>query len=364
MQQDVKLVRDVSPYIRKDWSSRRVMLDVLIALLPVVVFAIFRWGHHALIRMLVAVAVAILTEALLFPLSQKEDRRAEGKWKKFLSRYEKFTWLNVFTSAITGLILALQVPARLNVYVVVMGTIFAIAIGKMVFGGTGNNIFNPAVLGRVFIALAFGSFFTGAYPGGDIILAGATPLQAVNSYTLPQILERYYLIDLFMGNIPGSMGEVSVLAISLGAIYLAVRRVADWKTMLGILIPAALFALLAGLAYDPSMAIKFMLFHLFSGGLVFGAVFIATDPVTSPLHVTSKLLYGLLIAGLATLIRLFSGMMPEGVAFSVLFMNMLVPTFDRIKAFKNRFTWQFGVTYGVSLLALIVIIYFGAGGGF
>lgn len=369
MQQDIKLVREASPFITKKWSSKRIMIDVLIALLPVVIFAIYRFTYHSLIRMVIAVAIAILTEALIFPLSQKENRRAEGKFKKFLSRYETFNSLNILTAAITGLILALQLPAGINVYVVVMGSIFAIAIGKMVFGGTGNNIFNPAALGRVFVALAFASFFNASrapealqvYPG---VVAGATPLTMIKSQGIVESLSNYNLLDLFIGKVPGSMGEISAIAILIGAAYLIIRKAADWKVMVGIIVPFALFALFAGLG-NPEVASKdllnFILFHILSGGLLFGVVFMATDPVTSPLHVTTKLLFGLVIASFTMLNRLF-GPMPEGMVFSILFANMLVPLFDRIKTFNNRFTWQFGVTYGVSLIAMILIVFFGVGG--
>lgn len=363
MQKDIKLVRDTSPYIRKNWTSKRVMIDVLIALLPVVVFAIYRFGGASLVRMVVAVAVSILTEAIIFPLSQKSDRKAEGKFKKFLSRYKKFTALNILTAAITGLIFALTLPSQINVYVVVMGSIFAIAIGKMVFGGTGNNIFNPAVVGRVFVALAFTTFFTGSYPG---VVAGATPLMDIKANGITNTLANFRLIDMLTGNIPGSMGEVSAVAILLGAAYLIYRRAADFKVMLAIIVPSMIFALMAGLGTAGIQGIdllNYVLFHTLAGGLLFGAVFMATDPVTSPLHVTTKMLFGLVIASITMLNRFF-GPMPEGVAFSILFANMLVPIFDRITIFRNRLNWQFGLTYGLSIIAMILIIFFGVGGKF
>ena len=136
--------------------------------------------------------------------------------------------------------------------------------------------------------------------------------------------------------------------------------------MLAVIAPVAVLAVFAGLG-SPHVAngqiLNFVLFHVLSGGLIFGAVFMATDPVTSPLHISSKLLFGLLIASLTMLNRLF-GPMPEGVAFSILFANMLVPSLDRIRVFKNRFTWQFGVTYGVAILVMILIVFFGVGGAF
>lgn len=361
MQQDVKLTREVSPYIKKDWTSTRIMIDVLIALLPVVVFAIYKFGHYSLVRMVVGIAVAILTEALIFPMSQRADRRAEGFWKKFISRYKNFNSLNIFSAAVTGLILTLQLPSQISYYVLIVGSVVSIAIGKMVFGGTGNNIFNPAAVGRVFVSLTFASFFS--YQGVDVI-AGATPLGALDNMGIAAVTERYYIVDLLMGNIPGAMGQVSALAIIIGGIYLSVRKVADWKIMVGIVVPFAIFILIAGFAIAPGHAFEFMLYHVLSGGLLFGVVFMATDPVTSPLHVTSKLLFGLLIAGLVVLIRLFSTTMPEGVVFSILFANMITPLLDRIRIFRNRFNWQFAVTYGVSFVALVLIAYFGAGGTF
>ncbi|MGI6787344.1 MAG: RnfABCDGE type electron transport complex subunit D [Acholeplasmataceae bacterium] len=361
MQKDVKLVRSQSPFITKKWDTKRVMIDVLIALLPAVIFAVVYFGGASLLRMVVAVAVAILTEALIFPLSQKEDRKAEGKWKKFLSRYQNFSSLNILTSAITGLIFALTLPPKINVYVVVMGSIFAIAIGKMVFGGTGNNIFNPAVVGRVFVALAFGSFFNTAANPELYAVAGATPLTNLKQADFAGALANYSLLDLFLGTIPGSMGEVSAIAILVGAAYLIVRRAADWKIMLSVVVPTMVFALMAGLGLGNVNIIQYVLFHTLTGGLLFGAVFMATDPVTSPLHVTTKMLFGLVIAIITMLNRLF-GPMPEGVAFSILFANMITPMLDKIQVFKNRFNWQFGVTYGVAFIAMILIVFFGVGG--
>jgi electron transport complex protein RnfD len=361
MQKDVKLVRSQSPFISKKWNSRRIMLDVLIALIPVVIFAIYRWGFASLGRIVVGVAAAMLTELLIFPLSQKEDRKAEGKWKKFLSRYKDYNSLNILTSALTGLIYVLTLPAGISYYVVVMGAVFGIAIGKMVYGGTGHNIFNPASVGRVFVSLAFGSFFAGSYPSLDVI-AGSTPLTYVRNAEFSEVLRAYEMKELFLGFVPGPMGEISKVAILIGAVYLIVRKAADWKIMLAVIVPSFIFALVAGAGLSIN-TFQFAMFHLLSGGLLFGAVFMATDPVSSPLHTTTKLLYGLVVA-IVTMLNRFFGSMPEGVVFGILFANMFVPLFDRIPIFKNRFNWQFLVTYGVSMLIMILIIFFGEGGAF
>ncbi|MGI6771078.1 MAG: RnfABCDGE type electron transport complex subunit D [Acholeplasmataceae bacterium] len=361
MQTDVKLVRSQSPFITKKWNSRRIMLDVLIALIPVVVFTIYRWGFASFCRMFTSVLVAMLTEFLIFPLSQKPDRKAEGKWQRLVSRYKDFNSLNLLTSALTGLIFVLTLPAGISFYVIVMGAIFGIAIGKMVFGGTGHNVFNPAAVGRVFVSLAFGSFFVGAYPSLDVV-AGTTPLTYIRQESFAKVLESYEMWELFVGCVPGPMGEISKVAILLGAVYLIIRKAADWKIMLAVVVPSFIFALIAGLGLNVN-AFQFALFHLLSGGLLFGAVFMATDPVSSPLHTTTKLLYGLIIA-IVTMLNRFFGSMPEGVVFGILFANMFVPLFDRIKIFKNRFNWQFLVTYGVSMIVMILIIFFGKGGTF
>ncbi len=361
MQTDVKLVRSQSPFITKKWDSRRIMLDVLIALIPVVVFTIYRWGFASFCRMFTSVLVAMLTEFLIFPLSQKPDRKAEGKWQRLVSRYKDFNSLNLLTSALTGLIFVLTLPAGISFYVIVMGAIFGIAIGKMVFGGTGHNVFNPAAVGRVFVSLAFGSFFVGAYPSLDVV-AGTTPLTYIRQESFAKVLESYEMWELFVGCVPGPMGEISKVAILLGAAYLIIRKAADWKIMSAVIVPSFIFALIAGLGLNVN-AFQFALFHLLSGGLLFGAVFMATDPVSSPLHTTTKLLYGLIIA-IVTMLNRFFGSMPEGVVFGILFANMFVPLFDRIKIFKNRFNWQFLVTYGVSMIVMILIIFFGEGGTF
>ena len=361
MQTDVKLVRSQSPFITKKWNSRRIMLDVLIALIPVVVFTIYRWGFASFCRMFTSVLVAMLTEFLIFPLSQKPDRKAEGKWQRLVSRYKDFNSLNLLTSALTGLIFVLTLPAGISFYVIVMGAIFGIAIGKMVFGGTGHNVFNPAAVGRVFVSLAFGSFFVGAYPSLDVV-AGTTPLTYIRQESFAKVLESYEMWELFVGCVPGPMGEISKVAILLGAVYLIIRKAADWKIMLAVVVPSFIFALVAGLGLNVN-AFQFALFHLLAGGLLFGAVFMATDPVSSPLHTTTKLLYGLIIA-IVTMLNRFFGSMPEGVVFGILFANMFVPLFDRIKIFKNRFNWQFLVTYGVSMIVMILIIFFGEGGTF
>ncbi len=361
MQKDVKLVRSQSPFINKKWDSRRIMLDVLIALIPVVIFTIYRWGFASFCRMFTSVLVAMLTEFLIFPLSQKPDRKAEGKWQRLVSRYKDFNSLNLLTSALTGLIFVLTLPAGISFYVIIMGAIFGIAIGKMVFGGTGHNVFNPAAVGRVFVSLAFGSFFVGAYPSLDVV-AGTTPLTYIRQESFAKVLESYEMWELFVGCVPGPMGEISKVAILIGAAYLIIRKAADWKIMLAVVVPSFIFALIAGLGLNVN-AFQFALFHLLSGGLLFGAVFMATDPVSSPLHTTTKLLYGLVIA-IVTMLNRFFGSMPEGVVFGILFANMFVPLFDRIKIFKNRFNWQFLVTYGVSMIVMILIIFFGEGGTF
>lgn len=355
--------QDVS---KKGVLSNRLLIDVLIALIPVTIFALYRFGGHALLRLVLGVGISILAEVLIFPISQRASRRAETKWDSFKSRYKKFGASNILGAAVTGLIFTLMLPARINIYVLIMGVLFATIIGKAVFGGNENNIANPAMVGRIFVVLAFASFFkNAAYPGIDVI-AGATPLAYVRQDGISlsnDVKVRYPILDLFLGNVPGAMGEVSILAILAGAIYLIIRKAADYRTMLGIIIPSAIFLLLVGAARFPGEAFTYMIYQLFAGGLFFAAVFVATDPVTSPTSGLGKLLYGLLIASFAVTIRAISltGAM-EGIGFAILFGNFITPLIDRFEALRKKFSWQFATTYGIVFVAMIFISYFAAGG--
>jgi electron transport complex protein RnfD len=222
----MQTVKKTSPYIRKDVSTKRMMTDVLIALIPVVVFSIYRFGMDALLRISLSVSIMVLIEALMFGLMQT-PKKADTWLLRTKSRYEKYEINHLIIPAISGVIYGLIIPSKLPIYAVIVGAVFAIVIAKMLFGGTGNNIFNVAAAGRVFIGLALTKMFTGTYVETDLI-AGGTALTALKgNLGFPYVLDSYSVFDAFLGNIPGSMGEMSALAILIGAVYLLILRSSD-----------------------------------------------------------------------------------------------------------------------------------------
>ena len=361
----MKLIRETSPYIRRKANVARMMIDVLIALLPVVVFAIIQNGMKAISVILISVFSMVLFELLCTMIIKwpdgmkiKELFTKEG----FNKVYKKYTINNILAPAISGIIYAMILPAGTNWYVVLVGSAVGMIVGKMLFGGLGSNIFNPAAVGRVFVGICFGSKLV--YPNVDVF-AGGTPLGILASDGLLGInkgISNYSLLELFLGQIPGSMGEVSALLILIGGIYLFVRRSADFRPCLSMIGSFAVITLVVSLVAANSTvftAIKpFELFayELLSGGLLFGAVFMITDPVTSPTTKIGRIIYGVVVGSLTALIR-FAGAYPEGVAFSILIANMFVPVIDHfLLGNNNKYNWKHavGITGALAVLCLIL----------
>ena len=356
----MQTVKQTSPYIRKDVSTKRMMIDVLIALIPVVAFSIYRFGFDAILRIVVSLVVMIGLEALIFGLTHKPGK-AEKWLERVKSRFTDYTINNVTAPAVSAIIFAMLVPSKLPIYAVVVGAAFGIVIAKMLFGGLGSNIFNVAAAGRIFIALAVTSMFDGTYVGVDLV-AGATALTAFRSgLGFPGVLNSYSLTELFFGYIPGAMGEINSAAILIGAAYLLIRKSADYRVMLSTALTFTVLMFFAGLKLYPDMALEFVLFQLFSGGLMFGLVFMVTDPVTSPVTRPGRWLYGLLVAVVVVLIRLF-GAYPEGVAFAILFANMFVPLIDYPKWATNKIKPAFIISFVVLLAVFSLVVFFGVGG--
>ncbi len=356
----MQIVKQTSPYIRKPVSTKRMMNDVLIAMIPVVVFSIYMFGWDAVIRIVVSLVVMVLLEAVAFGMMNKPIKSDQFRIR-FKSRYKNYTINNITAPAVSAVIFAMIIPSQLPIYAVVVGAAFGIVVAKMLFGGLGSNIFNVAATGRIFIGLALTDMFSGAYDNLDL-LAGATALAAIRGpIGFPNVLNSYSLMDLFIGNVPGSMGEISVIAILLGAAYLIIRRSADFRPMVAAITTFVILMLLAGLKLHPGQAVEYMLFQLFAGGLMFGVVFMVTDPVTSPFTKPGRWIYGMFIGVLVVLIRLF-GAFPEGVAFAIIFANMFVPLIDYHKWSTNKYSWKFLIGYAVTLIIMGVIVYFGLGG--
>jgi electron transport complex protein RnfD len=356
----MQTIKQTSPYVRKDVSTKRMMIDVLIALTPVVLFSIYRFGMDSLIRILVSVVVMIGLEAIAFGMMQKPAKSDDFK-ERLKSRYKNFTINNITAPAVSGIIFAMIIPSKLPIYAVVAGASFGIIVVKMLFGGLGSNIFNIAAAGRIFIGLALADMFTGTYDGVDMI-AGGTALTAIRTGAgFPYTLNSYPLIDMFLGNIPGSMGEISALAILIGMIYLLIRKSADFRVIVSFIATFTLLIFVAGLKLYPDQVITYTLFHLLSGGILFGAVFMITDPVTSPVSRPGRWIYGVLVGAIVVLIRLF-GAYPEGVAFALIFSNMFVPLIDYPQWATNKYKPAFFIGISVAILALVAIVFFGVGG--
>lgn len=358
----MKLIPQTAPYIRKNVSVRRMMLDVIIALLPVTLFAMIQNGWSAIYVLLISLGTMVLTEVIAHLVMKwpKGMKFKEAFSKEGFKQITALYTINNFTaSIISGLIYALILPAGCNWYVVFIGALFGMLIGKMVFGGLGSNIFNPAAVGRIFVGVCFGTQIGDAYKlspnylGADAI-AGAT-VDGVAGGT-PLVNSGYSLLDLFLGNVPGCMGEVSALLILVGAIYLFARRSADLRSSLSYLLSFAVIMFVAVFVkggFNLASASDW-LYQILAGGVLFGAVFMVTDPVTSPTTKFGRILFGIIGGCITALIRTL-GAYPEGVAFSILIINMLAPTIDYFMRGKpNHYTVK------QCILAASIIIVIGA----
>jgi electron transport complex protein RnfD len=362
----MKLVPQSAPYIRKPVSVARMMTDVIIALLPVTVFAMIQNGWSSIYVLLLSLVTMIGSE-LIANMFIKWPRGM--KFKELFSKdgfdklKEGYTINNFLAPTISALIYALILPAKCAPYIVFVGALFGMVIGKMVFGGLGKNVFNPAAVGRIFVAICFGSKLNEAYPNQVTfdVAAGATPLgfTKTSSGLALNAIGNYSLLDLFLGNVPGCMGEVSALCILIGGIYLFYRKSADIRAALSYLLSfgVVMFAAVVTESIVKSGNIMEMwAYQMLSGGLLFGAVFMVTDPVTSGTTKFSRIAFGITAGLLTALIRVI-GAYPEGVAFSILIANMLAPCFDYINRGKpNKVTWKQALALGCVVLVIGTII--------
>lgn len=295
------------------------MYDVIIALIPALAVSFYFFGWGAFAVTLTSVAACMLFEWLI---------------SRFLMGRKELTILDG-SAILTGLLLALNVPSTLPLWIIVIGALVAIGIGKMSFGGLGSNIFNPAIVGRVMLLISFPVQMT-SYPlprGAEATLdatSGATPLAIAKGIVRGSegfsMDELPSLVDNLLGAVGGSLGEVSAVALLIGFVYLLIRKVITWHIPVAIIATVAVFAGIMNLANPEVYAGP--LFHILSGGLLLGAIYMATDYVTSPMSNSGMLLYGVMIGIITMLIRLF-GSYPEGMSFAILFMNGIVPIINR-----------------------------------
>lgn len=302
-----------SPHIRTNDTTRTIMLDVCIALLPALVWGIYVFGLRVLTVTLVSIISAVL---------------AEFVWEKIMKK--PVTVLD-FSAVVTGLLLALNLPVSVPLWMPAAGSVFAIIVVKQLFGGLGKNFVNPALAARVFLFLAWSSYMAVFTKPGESLsaiaikpdaVASATPLASLKNGVLP---EGTTVFNAFLGYESGSIGEMSALLLAAGFLYLLVRRVITWH------IPVAYIGTLFLLTFlfpQTQNALDFALYEICSGGLFLGAIFMATDYVTSPMTLRGRLIYGV-GCGLITVFIRYFGTYPEGVSFAILIMNLLVWYIDR-----------------------------------
>ena len=300
-----------SPHVHSDESTKKIMWRVNLALVPALIVAITFFGVNALLVSLISVASCVLFQWLI---------------EKFILKQPTTVWDG--SAIVTGLLLAFNVPATVDMmWIVVIGALVAIGIAKMAFGGLGKNPFNPAIVGRIFLLISFPvQMTTWPKPGFTMSFdaaTGATPLGAFKEGALPADVT---LMDAFLGHIGGSMGEISAIAILLGAIYLLCRKIITWHIPVAFIGTAFVFSGILWLVnpetyMDPVMTI-------FTGGIMLGACFMATDMVTSPMAKSGQLIFGF-GCGLLTIVIRNWGAYPEGVSFAILIMNSVTPLLNR-----------------------------------
>ena len=309
-----KLIVSPSPHIHSKDSTRSLMLDVVIALIPAVICSVVFYGWQELLVLGVSVASCVLLE-----------------WAITKYMLKKPSTVGDFSAVITGILLALNVPYTTPWWVIVIGSIVAVGVAKMTFGGIGQNIWNPALVGRVFLLVSFPTYMTTwSQPQGLFgvdAVSGPTPLGAIQEglmqgSSVEELTSAYNYRDLLFANLGGSAGEVCALALLAGFVYLCVRRVIKPWITLSIFATVALTSLIFW-SVDPTRFTD-PLFNLLTGGLILGACFMATDYVTSPMSLWGGVVFGVGIGFLTMMIRYF-GSYPEGVSFAILIMNSVVP---------------------------------------
>ena len=304
-----------SPHVHSDASTSRIMADVLVALLPALVVSVWVFGWNVLAVTATSVAACVLFEFLI---------------QKFVVRGA--LTVNNLSAAVTGTLLAFNLPSDIPLWIVVIGALFAIGVAKMPFGGLGKNPFNPAIAGRVFLLIAYPVQMT-TFPLPQIegfvdAHSGATLLAAAKAGGFD--FAEFDAAGMFAGSMGGSLGETAAFALLLGFVYLLWRRVITWHIPTAILGTIALFALVVALSrgYTDTLLWQYPLFHLLAGGAILGSVYMATDYSTSPMTHRGMLLYGVGIGIITMCIRLW-GAYPEGMSFAILIMNGVVPLINK-----------------------------------
>ena len=304
-----------NPHVRDKMTTSRIMQLVALALLPTTLFGIWNFGFRALLVVLVTVASSVFFEWLYDRLMHKKNT------------------INDFSAVVTGLLLALNMPPQIPLWMPVLGSAFAIIVVKQLFGGLGQNFMNPALAARCFLMISFAGKMTdfavdklSGYHCIDTV-TGATALAELKNsgFTADSISVK----NLFIGNIHGTIGETSAIAILIGAVILLAFKVIDLKIPLTYIGSFAVFVILYMLGTGKGFDVNYLFSHLFGGGLMLGAWFMATDYVTTPITPKGQLLYGCCLGVVTAIFRLFGGS-AEGVSYAIIFCNLLVPLIEKV----------------------------------
>ena len=285
-----------SPHVRSNETTQSIMMDVAIAMLPATAFGVFQFGLHALLVLIVTIAACVLSEYVFEKITKRPCTISD------------------FSAVVTGMILALNMPPEIALWIPALGGVFAIIIVKQLYGGLGQNFMNPALAARCFLLISFTGQMSAFTLDG---WTGATPLAVLKAG------ESVDVAAMFIGKIPGTIGEVSVIALLIGAAYLVVKKVITLRIPLTYILTTAVFVFIFG-----QQDLNYVLAHICGGGLIFGAFFLATDYVTSPITPKGQIVFGILLGILTGLFRIFGGS-AEGVSYAIIISNLLVPLIER-----------------------------------
>ena len=285
-----------SPHVRSNETTQSIMVDVAIAMLPATAFGVFQFGLHALLVLIVTIAACVLSEYVFEKITKRPCTISD------------------FSAVVTGMILALNMPPEIALWIPALGGVFAIIVVKQLYGGLGQNFMNPALAARCFLLISFTGQMSAFTLDG---WTGATPLAVLKAG------ESVDVAAMFIGKIPGTIGEVSVIALLIGAAYLVVKKVISLRIPVTYILTTAVFVFIFG-----QQDLNYVLAHLCGGGLIFGAFFMATDYVTSPITPKGQIVFGILLGILTGLFRIFGGS-AEGVSYAMSISNLLVPLIER-----------------------------------
>ena len=285
-----------SPHVRSNETTQSIMVDVAIAMLPATAFGVFQFGLHALLVLIVTLAACVLSEYVFEKITKRPCTISD------------------FSAVVTGMILALNMPPEIALWIPALGGVFAIIVVKQLYGGLGQNFMNPALAARCFLLISFTGQMSAFTLDG---WTGATPLAVLKAG------ESVDVAAMFIGKIPGTIGEVSVIALLIGAAYLVVKKVISLRIPVTYILTTAVFVFIFG-----QQDLNYVLAHLCGGGLIFGAFFMATDYVTSPITPKGQIVFGILLGILTGLFRIFGGS-AEGVSYAIIISNLLVPLIER-----------------------------------